>query len=98
MICQNAGEFVSNQQDAGGNLVDRMPSPGLAAKIGIKKITPVSLAARMPSPEIVAKVGKGASPVSLANRMPSPEIAAKVGFPDTVSRQTRRVLRRNAVQ
>lgn len=84
--------------DAGASLVDRMPSPTVVAKVGIKKLTPLSLVARMPSPDIAAKVGaKNATPASLANRMPSPEIAAKVGRPiELGGSAVRRVQRRNA--
>lgn len=52
------GVAIHSASDMGViKLVDCMPSPDLAAKIGIKKETPHSLAVRMPSPEIAAKVG-----------------------------------------
>jgi hypothetical protein len=73
-----------------------MPSPDIVAKVGVKSLSPQSLAARMPSPDIVAKVGIKI-PVShtLAARMPSPEIAAKVGVAGSSAGRSHRVVRRN---
>lgn len=87
----------TSELDVGLKLVERMPSPDLVAKIGIKKLAPFSLMARMPSPEVVAKVGiKGITPQSLVARMPSAEVAAKVGRDLSMQGQRRRVHRLNA--
>jgi hypothetical protein len=39
------------------SLAERMPSPDLLAKVGVKQTSPASLAERMPSVEVAAKVG-----------------------------------------